>query len=122
MINPASTIIRFCKFTRPAVDAVSCEWLSRSSQLERRRSIVLKQLEVTGAGKHGVAIWSHQNLFSAHNVIIDIDDCIISSCNLAGLKIEDLAVSALRINDSEFSSNDYGGVQLRQVHQKSNLP
>lgn len=82
----------------------------------------MRGLEVTGAGKHGLAVWSRQNLFSAHNVIIEIDDCIVSSCNLAGLKIEDLALSALRINNSEFSANDYGGVQLRQVHQKSNLP
>ena len=95
------------------------EWLKSSTRYEVGRNIIITDNDIRTSGKDGILIQSFIQ-FSAHNLNILIKGNVIQKSLGEGLAIKNLAITALDIVGNELSKNQYHGIYLSQVHQKSN--
>lgn len=120
LVNPCSALIRNNTITRAGQNALLCEWLPYSHWQDKTRKLHIIKNEIQMSTNNGIYICSQDNIFSAHNLKISISQNNSKKNGSYGVRIEDLVINDLQIILNDLDRNEFGGLLLSKVHQKSN--
>ena len=97
---------------------MNIRWLSDSIDKEISRVIDIKQNDFGFNYSCGIEIQG--NVYSAHNLKIEIAKNFIYRNKKEGLLISNLAATAILIHGNEMSKNEGDNLKIAHVHHKAN--